>query len=55
MAAKALLSSNPHPTPDEARAAMSGNLCRCANYNRYVEAVVAAGAGAPRTSAGGAR
>ena len=55
MAAKALLSSNPHPTPDEARAAMSGNLCRCANYNHYIEAVVATGAAAPRTSAGGAR
>ena len=24
---------------------MTGNLCRCSNYNRYVEAVVAAGAG----------
>jgi xanthine dehydrogenase YagT iron-sulfur-binding subunit len=48
MAATALLRANPHPTPDEARAAMTGNLCRCANYNRYVEAVVAAGAAAPR-------
>ena len=48
MAATALLRVNPHPTPDEARAAMTGNLCRCANYNRYVEAVVAAGAAAPR-------
>ena len=55
MSAKALLASNPHPTADEARAAMYGNLCRCANYNRYIEAVVAY-AGAPaRTSAGGAR
>lgn len=53
MAATALLASNPHPTPDEARAAMTGNLCRCANYNRYIEAVVAAGAGSSRTSAGG--
>jgi aerobic-type carbon monoxide dehydrogenase small subunit (CoxS/CutS family) len=49
MAATALLRANPHPTPDEARAAMTGNLCRCANYNRYVEAVVAAGAVAPRS------
>jgi len=55
MSAKALLSVNPRPTADEARAAMSGNLCRCGNYNRYIEAVVAAGAAAPRTSAGGAR
>ena len=30
---------------DEVRAALAGNICRCANYNRYVEAVVAVGAG----------
>ena len=56
MAATALLRANPRPTADEARAAMTGNLCRCANYNRYIEAVVAAGAAqAPSTgsSAGG--
>ena len=34
--------------PSEARAAMTGNLCRCSNYNHYVEAVVAAGAGTAR-------
>jgi aerobic-type carbon monoxide dehydrogenase small subunit (CoxS/CutS family) len=55
MTAKALLAGNPHPTPDEARTAMAGNLCRCANYNRYIEAVVAAGAVPSRTRAGGAR
>jgi carbon-monoxide dehydrogenase small subunit len=48
MTAKALLDVNPHPTADEVRRALVGNLCRCANYNRYVEAVVAVGAG--RTS-----
>jgi aerobic-type carbon monoxide dehydrogenase small subunit (CoxS/CutS family) len=42
MAAKALLNHNPHPTRDEVRAAMTGNICRCSNYNRYVEAVLAA-------------
>ena len=52
MAGTALLRTNPHPTSEEARAAMTGNLCRCANYNRYVEAVVAAGADAPRLSTG---
>jgi xanthine dehydrogenase YagT iron-sulfur-binding subunit len=51
MAATALLRANPRPTADEARAAMTGNLCRCANYNRYIEAVVAAGS-APRPSTG---
>ena len=42
MAAKALLNSNPKPTRDEVRAGMTGNLCRCSNYNHYVEAVMAA-------------
>jgi len=44
MSAKALLDRNPHPTMDEVRAAMTGNICRCSNYNRYVEAVLAASA-----------
>ena len=44
MSAKALLNSNPHPTHDEVQAAMTGNICRCSNYNRYVEAVLAAAA-----------
>ncbi len=42
MAAKALLNSNPKPTREEVRAGMTGNLCRCSNYNHYVEAVMAA-------------
>ena len=45
ISAKALLTANPHPTAEEVRAALAGNLCRCANYNRYVEAVLAAAAG----------
>jgi carbon-monoxide dehydrogenase small subunit len=45
MSAKALLNANPHPTADEVRAAMTGNICRCSNYNRYVEAVLAAAGG----------
>ena len=44
MSARALLDANPHPTADEVRAAMTGNLCRCSNYNKYVEAVLAAAA-----------
>jgi aerobic-type carbon monoxide dehydrogenase small subunit (CoxS/CutS family) len=55
MTATALLASNPHPTAEQARDAMYGNLCRCANYNRYVEAVVAAGSPSNRATAGGAR
>jgi len=42
MSAKALLDHNPHPTVDEVRAALTGNICRCSNYNRYVESVLAA-------------
>ncbi|HEX3376802.1 MAG TPA: (2Fe-2S)-binding protein [Candidatus Acidoferrales bacterium] len=42
MSAKGLLSHNPHPTAHEVRAAMTGNICRCSNYNHYVEAVLAA-------------
>jgi xanthine dehydrogenase YagT iron-sulfur-binding subunit len=44
MSAKGLLTHNPHPTAQEVRAAMTGNICRCSNYNRYVEAVLAAAA-----------
>jgi len=42
MSAKGLLAHNPHPTAHEVRAAMTGNICRCSNYNHYVEAVLAA-------------
>src|SRR5260370_2815578 len=41
MSAKPLLLRNPHPPADEAQAALTGNLCRCSNYNRYVEATLA--------------
>ena len=42
MSAKALLNVNPHPTRSEVQHAMTGNICRCSNYNHYVEAVMAA-------------
>ena len=45
MSAKGLLARNPHPTADEVRAGMTGNLCRCSGYNHYVEAVLAAAKG----------
>ncbi len=50
MSAKALLDRNPHPTAEEVRAAMTGNICRCSNYNRYVESVLAASATTPATA-----
>jgi len=40
--AKALLDANPHPSRDEIRKALSGNLCRCTGYLQIFEAVEAA-------------
>jgi carbon-monoxide dehydrogenase small subunit len=42
MAAKALLDENPHPTQEEIREGLRGNLCRCTGYKRIIEAVDAA-------------
>jgi len=43
LAAKALLLENPAPTEHEVREALSGNLCRCTGYTKFVEAVLAVG------------
>ena len=42
MAAKALLDYNPHPTLEEIREGLAGNLCRCTGYAKIYEAVLAA-------------
>jgi carbon-monoxide dehydrogenase small subunit len=42
LSAKALLDENPHPSKDEIRFALAGNLCRCTGYQKIVEAVVKA-------------
>ena len=39
ISAKALLDRNPHPSEEEIREAISGNLCRCTGYDQIVEAV----------------
>ncbi|KRE99390.1 ferredoxin [Paenibacillus sp. Soil766] len=39
MASAALLSHNPHPTEEEIREGISGNLCRCTGYNMIVDAI----------------
>lgn len=39
MAAESLLSANPHPTDEQIRIALSGNLCRCTGYNMIIKAV----------------
>jgi carbon-monoxide dehydrogenase small subunit len=40
----ALLEQNPHPTEDDVRWAISGNLCRCTGYMNIVKAILAAAA-----------
>ena len=42
VAAVGLLKKNPKPTIDEARRAMSGNLCRCGAYDHYLKGVMRA-------------
>jgi CO/xanthine dehydrogenase Mo-binding subunit/aerobic-type carbon monoxide dehydrogenase small subunit (CoxS/CutS family) len=39
MRTKELLDENPHPSDDEIRAAIGGNLCRCTGYHSIVESV----------------
>ncbi len=45
MSAKALLDRNPHPSEDEIKHAVSGNLCRCTGYVKIIEAIKAASRG----------
>lgn len=42
VSAVALLNKNPNPTMDEARLALSGNLCRCGAYDHYLRGVMKA-------------
>ena len=41
VSASALVESNPHPSSDEIRHAMAGNLCRCGTYPKIEEAISA--------------
>ena len=40
LSAVALLEKNPAPTPEQAKAALDGNICRCGTYPRVLEAVL---------------
>lgn len=40
----ALLRENPHPTDDEIKEAIAGNLCRCTGYQQIVDAIKSAAA-----------
>ena len=42
MAATSLLNETPHPTEQEVRLGLEGNLCRCTGYHNIVQAVLAA-------------
>jgi carbon-monoxide dehydrogenase small subunit len=44
MAAVSLLKENPHPTEQQVRTGLEGNLCRCTGYHNIVRAVLAASA-----------
>jgi len=39
MAAEALLNKKAHPTLEEIREGISGNLCRCTGYNMIIDAI----------------
>jgi len=41
ISAHALLKREPHPTEDEIKQALVGNLCRCTGYVRIIEAIQA--------------
>ena len=42
MATVGLLAENPHPTEEQVRAGLEGNLCRCTGYHNIIRAVLAA-------------
>lgn len=42
LTAKSFLEKNPHPTEEEVRHAIDGNLCRCTGYVKIVKAILSA-------------
>ena len=55
MSATALLAENKAPARQEIREGMTGNLCRCSNYNAIVESVMAAAGVVPASAAPASR
>jgi carbon-monoxide dehydrogenase small subunit len=51
MALVSLLKENPHPTEEEVRVGLEGNLCRCTGYHNIVRAALAAAEAAPAPAA----
>jgi xanthine dehydrogenase YagT iron-sulfur-binding subunit len=55
VATKAFLDGNPHPTPEQVRKGLCGNLCRCGTYvGVRAAALQAAGGGSPPAKRGAA-
>lgn len=52
MQSASLLKENPHPSEQEIRDGLEGNLCRCTGYQNIVAAVQAAADGAVSTDSG---
>ena len=48
IAATALLNENPHPTTEQIKHWMMGNLCRCTGYYKIVESILAAAEAGPQ-------
>ena len=47
MAAASYLKENAHPTEEEVRESLEGNLCRCTGYQNIVASILDAARGAP--------
>jgi len=47
MAAAAVLAETPHPTEEEIRYGIAGNLCRCTGYTKMLAAIAEASAAVP--------
>jgi carbon-monoxide dehydrogenase small subunit len=43
LTAKAFLDEHPHPTEEEVKKSISGNICRCTGYVKIVEAILSVG------------
>lgn len=55
MAIVSLLRENPHPTEQQVRAGLEGNLCRCTGYHNIIRAALAAAADPALPSAEGSQ
>lgn len=50
ISARSLLDANPHPTRDEIKEAIAGNLCRCTGYIKIIDAIERAAETGPLVS-----